>query len=106
MCCAVHGLDIGKYIWFCTQHGLQEAAGCICTNSCSTGHAAFQLPTRYNCCRADLLADQLREPRFCAPAVQHDNHLPVLTVGETLEFAHACAGARPDFISKEELKDV
>ncbi|WIA20601.1 hypothetical protein OEZ85_004985 [Tetradesmus obliquus] len=44
--------------------------------------------------------------RTAAYVDQHDNHLPVLTVGETLEFAHACAGARPDFISKEELADV
>jgi hypothetical protein len=50
----------------------------------------------------------LHFPYVCGPgtALQHDNHLPVLTVGETLEFAHACAGARPDFISKEELADV
>lgn len=37
---------------------------------------------------------------------QHDVHLPVLTVGETLSFAHACAGARPDFISKQAVKDA
>jgi hypothetical protein len=40
------------------------------------------------------------------PAMQFDRHLPVLTVAETLEFAHACAGKRPDFISKQELKEV
>jgi len=38
--------------------------------------------------------------------LQFDRHLPVLTVAETLEFAHACAGKRPDFISKQELKEV
>jgi hypothetical protein len=38
--------------------------------------------------------------------LQYDRHLPVLTVAETMEFAHACAGKRPDFISKQELKEV
>ena len=38
--------------------------------------------------------------------LQYDEHLPVLTVAETLEFAHACAGKRPDFISKDQLKEA
>jgi hypothetical protein len=38
--------------------------------------------------------------------LQFDRHLGVLTVAETLEFAHACAGKRPDFISKDTLKEV
>lgn len=41
-----------------------------------------------------------------APCLQYDRHLPVLTVAEALEFAHACAGKRPDFVSKQELKEV
>lgn len=30
----------------------------------------------------------------------------MLTVAETLEFAHRCAGARVDFVSREELQEV
>lgn len=44
--------------------------------------------------------------RTAAYVDQHDQHLSVLTVQETLEFAHACAGAKPDFISWKELNDL
>lgn len=50
--------------------------------------------------------DQFVVERTAAYVDQHDNHLPVLTVGETLGFAHACAGARPDFISKKEVAEM
>jgi hypothetical protein len=32
-------------------------------------------------------------------------HIPVLSVWETLEFAHACAGSRPDYLDKDELEE-
>lgn len=36
--------------------------------------------------------------------LQHDLHIPVLTVGETLAFAHAAtSGGAPDFSTLEEL---
>jgi hypothetical protein len=36
--------------------------------------------------------------------LQHDLHIPVLTVGETLAFAHAAtSGGHPDFSTLEEL---
>jgi ABC-type multidrug transport system ATPase subunit len=44
--------------------------------------------------------------RTAAYVDQHDQHLAVLTVQETLEFAHACSGSKPDFLSWKELNEL
>lgn len=43
---------------------------------------------------------------LCFHPLQYDRHLPVLTVAETFEFAHACCGRRADWVSKEELDNA
>jgi hypothetical protein len=36
--------------------------------------------------------------------LQHDLHIPVLTVGETLDFSWACSGGVSDFLTRKELQ--